>query len=116
MKNQVRAEGNVVYLDPQKTEYMFNSRRGLKISDPSLGGGDAVDSWVINVSVFDFSKEFSNNFEGWIGKTHDADVRGLELINCSPVLMLGKVRILSAGHRFVVTIVPFSQIINILLR
>ena len=83
MKNQVRTEGDVVYLDPQKTEYMFNSRRGLKISDPSLGGGDAVDSWVINVSVFDFSKEFSDNFEGWIRKTHDA---GVESIGTSELL------------------------------
>ncbi|MFZ1736082.1 MAG: hypothetical protein WAU31_04060 [Candidatus Moraniibacteriota bacterium] len=74
LKNQVKTEGNIVYIDPQKASYIFNSREGLKISDPSLGGGDAMDSWVINLTIFDYSEEFESDFGSWVEKNHDADV------------------------------------------
>lgn len=76
MKNQVRTEGDVVYLDPQKTEYMFNSRRGLKISDPSLGGGDAADFWTVKVTILSYSSEFESDFINWLRKTHDVSLYG----------------------------------------
>ena len=74
MKNQVKTEGNVMYLDPQKTEYTFNSRKGLKMLNEWGQRGDVTDSWVIRVNTFDYSKEFDDDFKGWIRRNHDVDV------------------------------------------
>ena len=36
--------------------------------------GDVTDSWVIRVNTFDYSKEFDDDFKGWIRRNHDVDV------------------------------------------
>lgn len=84
MKNQVRAEGDVVYLDPQKTEYMFNSREGLKILNEWGQRGDAADYWTVKIFVLDYSSEFENNFRDWIYENYrssDSDVAGMGIAN-----------------------------------
>lgn len=65
-KNTIREQGGANILDPKKTEYLFNSRKGLEEVRRVAGLGDAVDGYRIKVKIHPYSLLAHNNFEDWI--------------------------------------------------
>lgn len=65
-KNTVGKKENVTLLDPKKTEYLFNSRKGLELVRDVAGRGDAVDVWRVRLKIYPYSSLFKTDFKTWI--------------------------------------------------
>lgn len=70
-KNIVGKKKNVILLDPKKTEYLFNSRQGLKLSREVQTTGD---SSLIRMRVYPYTLLIESDFEKWLLKNNDTSI------------------------------------------
>ena len=77
LSNQKSEIDGVVLLDPQKTKYVFNSKKGLEVVKEVAGLGDAIDYWAVKITIHTYSSEFETNFSNWIKMNKDVSISKL---------------------------------------
>lgn len=70
-KNIVGKKENVTLLDPKKTEYLFNSRKGLELSREVRTTGDVSR---IRVRVYPYTAVFETDFGEWLNQNSTTSI------------------------------------------